>query len=154
MGSSSLTRDQTPGPLHREHGVFATGPPGKSPQLLLNALLFCVPKRKGRCLEAFTNPVVLERRPSGSAILIMSCKLSSGSSDVPPIPTFRGWEVQIKYWKQQVLPFLLRLLNESFSHLVFMPQTKAAAAAEDLFLCTLGGGPLPGISTCSRATGS
>ena len=52
------------------------------------------------------------------------------------------------------LPFLLRLLNESFSHLVFMPQTKAAAAAEDPFLCTLGGGPLPGISTCSRATGS
>ena len=27
MGSSSLTRDQTWGPLHWEHGVLATGPP-------------------------------------------------------------------------------------------------------------------------------
>ena len=29
-GCSSLTRDQTPGPLHWEHGVLTTGPPGKS----------------------------------------------------------------------------------------------------------------------------
>ena len=28
--SSSLTRDQTPGPLHWEFGILATGPPGKS----------------------------------------------------------------------------------------------------------------------------
>ena len=27
-GSSSLTRDRTPGPLHWEHGVLPTGPPG------------------------------------------------------------------------------------------------------------------------------
>ena len=29
VGSSSLTRDWTPGSLHREHGVLATGPPGE-----------------------------------------------------------------------------------------------------------------------------
>ena len=32
MGSTSLTRDQTLGPLHWEHGALATGPPGKSPR--------------------------------------------------------------------------------------------------------------------------
>ena len=31
VGSRSLTRDWTPGPLHRELGVLATGPPGKFP---------------------------------------------------------------------------------------------------------------------------
>ena len=34
MGYSSLTRDQTPGLLHWEHGVLATGPPGKSPKMV------------------------------------------------------------------------------------------------------------------------
>ena len=29
VGSSSLTRDGTLGPLHWEQGVLATGPPGK-----------------------------------------------------------------------------------------------------------------------------
>ena len=29
-GSTSLTRDRTPGPMHWEHGALATGPPGKS----------------------------------------------------------------------------------------------------------------------------
>ena len=30
VGSNSLTRDRTPGPLHWEHGVLTTAPPGKS----------------------------------------------------------------------------------------------------------------------------
>ena len=30
VGSSSLTGDRTPGSLHWEHGVLATGPPEKS----------------------------------------------------------------------------------------------------------------------------
>ena len=33
VGSSSPTRDQTPGPLHWEHGVLATGPLGKSSRM-------------------------------------------------------------------------------------------------------------------------
>ena len=36
MGSSSLTRDWTPGPLHWELKVLATRPPGKSPCVFLN----------------------------------------------------------------------------------------------------------------------
>ena len=30
VGSSSLTRDRTPGPMHWKQGVLVTGPPGKS----------------------------------------------------------------------------------------------------------------------------
>ena len=32
-----------PGPLPWEHGVLATGPPGKSPHLILNSKLWCWP---------------------------------------------------------------------------------------------------------------
>ena len=34
VGSSSLTRDGTPGPPHQQRGVLATGPPGKSHSLV------------------------------------------------------------------------------------------------------------------------
>ena len=33
VGSTPLTRDQTSGPLNWEHGVLATGPPGKSQKM-------------------------------------------------------------------------------------------------------------------------
>ena len=42
MGSSSLTRDQNQVPLCWEHGVLATGPPGKSPVHLFISLLLGV----------------------------------------------------------------------------------------------------------------
>ena len=38
-GSSSPNRDKTPGPVHWDHGVLPTGPPGKSP----NPLAFNTP---------------------------------------------------------------------------------------------------------------
>ena len=42
VGSSSLTRDQTPGPLHWEHGVLATTEP---PRKSLHAVLICLHSR-------------------------------------------------------------------------------------------------------------
>ena len=35
VGSTPLTRDQTSGPLNWEHGVLATGPPGKSLSMVM-----------------------------------------------------------------------------------------------------------------------
>ena len=35
MGFSSLTRDGTWAPLHWEHRVLATGPPGESPVVII-----------------------------------------------------------------------------------------------------------------------
>ena len=42
--SSSLTRDQTLAPQHWEHRVLAIAPPGKSPHLSFNFILFAISK--------------------------------------------------------------------------------------------------------------
>ena len=41
VGSLSPHQGSNPGPLHWEHGVLATGPPGKSPFFLLKPDLLC-----------------------------------------------------------------------------------------------------------------
>ena len=48
VGSTSLTRDRTPGPLHWEHGALATGPPGKSPKFKFLKSEFIWQKRLNR----------------------------------------------------------------------------------------------------------
>ena len=42
-GSSFLTRDWTPGPLHGEHGVLTTGPSGSLSPGILSSLFFLFP---------------------------------------------------------------------------------------------------------------
>ena len=42
-GSSSLIRDQTPSPLHGEHGVLTTGPSGSPSPRILSSLFFLFP---------------------------------------------------------------------------------------------------------------
>ena len=105
--SSSLSRDGTPGPLHWEHRVLATGPPGKPPHFLRKTsdqfhqrdiLQHTWPVSTPQLSRSFRNRESVPDFPGGSVVKTLSFQCRGQGSSI----RWRGTKIPHVSWPKNV----------------------------------------------------